>query len=179
MAFKISKEVAEFMEILNDVMNEWENLAYKPNSINQAEEMLQRFYEDNNIETNDTGRFDTDLSLTEEQINELYDIADSIQKKDIYLEDFEDKFQSAQGKQGIETIEDYAEFVDDKTEFENSVIGSSKMSYYEYEDLLKTASNKSKWYTKDRVDKMIENAFLNKGKTGGELYDYMFNKLRK
>lgn len=179
MAYKISKPLAEFMEQLNDVMNEWEDLAYKPNSINQAEEMLQRFYEDNNIETNDTGRFDTDLSLTEEQINELYDIADAIQKKDIYLEDFEDKFNSAQGKQGIETLEDYAEFVDDKTAYEDSVLGSSKMSYYEYEDLLKTASNKSKWYTEERVNKMIENAFLKTGKTGGELYDFMFNKLRK
>ena len=179
MAYKISKPVAEFMEQLNEVMNEWEGLEYKPNSISQIEDALERFYTDNNIDTYDVGRFDTNLRLTEEQINELSDIAQMAQNKDIYLEDLENKFQSAQGKQGIETLEDYARFIDDKTAYEDSVIGSSKMSYYEYEDLLKTARNKSKWYTEDRVNKMIENAFLNKGKTGGELYDYMFNKLRK
>lgn len=176
---KLREPIAEYMEKINDVLNDWEDLAYKPNSINQVEEMLERFYNDNNIEVDDSGRFNTDVQLTEQQAEELLAIADKASDMDIYLEDFESKFDKAQGKQGIETLEDYAVFVDDKTAFENSVIGSSKMSYYEYEDLLKTARNKSKWYTEDRVNKMIENAFLNKGKTGDELYDYMFKKLRK
>lgn len=176
---KLTAPIAEFMEQINDVMNDWQDLAYKPNSINQVEEMLGRFYEDNNIEVDDNGRFNTDVQLTEQQAQELLDIANKASDMDIYLEDFENKFDKAQGKQGIETLEDYAEFVDDKTAYEDSVIGSSKMSYYEYEDLLKTASNKSKWYTEDRVNKMIENAFLNKGLTGNDLYDYMFSKLRK
>ena len=141
--------------------------------------MLGRFYDNNNLEVSDSGRFDTDVQLTEQQAEELLDIANKASDMDIYLEDFENKFDKAQGKRGIETLEDYAEFVDDKTDFEDSVIGSSKMSYYEYEDLLKTARNKSKWYTEDRVNKMIENAFLNKGKTGGDLYHYMFKKLGK
>lgn len=176
---KLREPIAEYMEKINDVLNDWEDLAYKPNSINQVEEMLERFYNDNNIEVDDSGRFNTDVQLTEQQAEELLAIADKASDMDIYLEDFENKFDKAQGKQGIETLENYAEFVDDKTAFENSVIGSSKMSYYEYEDLLKTAHNKSKWYTEDRVNKMIENAFLNEGKTGDELYDYMFKKLRK
>ena len=176
---KLTQPIAEFMEKINDVMNDWEDLAYKPNSINQVEEMLGRFYNDNNIEVDDNGRFNTDVQLTEQQAQELLDIANKASDMDIYLEDFENKFDKAQGKQGIETLENYAEFVDDKTAYEDSVIGSSKMSYYEYEDLLKTASNKSKWYTEDRVNKMIENAFLNKGLTGNDLYDYMFSKLRK
>lgn len=176
---KLTAPIAEFMEQINDVMNDWQDLAYKPNSINQVEEMLERFYDDNNIEVSDSGRFNTDVQLTEQQALELLDIANKASDMDIYLEDFENKFDKAKGKQGIETLENYAEFVDDKTAYEDSVIGSSKMSYYEYEDLLKTARNKSKWYTEDRVNKMIENAFLNKGKTGGELYDYMFKKLRK
>lgn len=176
---KLREPIAEYMEQINDVLNDWEDLAYKPNSINQVEEMLERFYNDNNIEVDDSGRFNTDVQLTEQQAEELLAIADKASDMDIYLEDFENKFVKAQGKHGIETLENYAEFVDDKTAFENSVIGSSKMSYYEYEDLLKTARNKSKWYTEDRVNKMIENAFLNKGKTGDELYDYMFKKLRK
>lgn len=174
---KLTAPIAEFMEKINDVLNDWQDLAYKPNSINQVEEMLERFYDDNNIEVDDSGRFNTDVQLTEQQAEELLDIANKASDMDIYLEDFENKFDKAQGKQGIETLEDYAEFVDDKTEFEDSVIGSSKMSYYEYEDLLKTASHKSKWYTKTRVDKMIENAFLNKGKTGGDLHSYIFNKI--
>lgn len=176
---KLTAPIAEFMEKINDVMNDWQDLAYKPNSINQVEEMLERFYNDNNIEVDDNGRFNTDVQLTEQQAQELLDIANKASDMDIYLEDFENKFDKAQGKQGIETLEDYAEFVDDKTAYEDSVIGSSKMSYYEYEDLLKTASNKSKWYTEDRVNKMIENAFLNKGLMGSDLYDYMFSKLRK
>ena len=176
---KLNKPIADYMEQLNDVMNDWQDLAYKPNSIKQVEEMLSRFYENNNIEVDDNGRFNTDVQLTEQQAQELLDIANKASDMDIYLEDFENKFDKAQGKQGIETLEDYAEFVDDKTAYEDSVIGSSKMSYYEYEDLLKTARNKSKWYTEDRVNKMIENAFLKTGKSGGELYDYMFNKLRK
>lgn len=176
---KLTAPIAEFMEKINDVLNDWQDLAYNPNSINQVEEMLERFYDDNNIEVSDSGRFNTDVQLTEQQAEELLDIANKVSDMDIYLEDFENKFDKAQGKQGIETLEDYAEFVDNKTQFEDSTLSSSKMSYYEYEDLLKTARNKSKWYTEDRVNKMIENAFLNKGKTGDELYDYMFKKLRK
>lgn len=176
---KLTAPIAEFMEKINDVLNDWQDLAYKPNSINQVEEMLDRFYTDNNIEVSDSGRFDTDVQLTEQQAEELLSIADKASDMNIYLEDFENKFDKAQGKHDIETIEDYAEFVDNKTQFEDSTLSSSKMSYYEYEDLLKTARNKSKWYTEVRVNKMIENAFLKKGKTGSELYDYIFKKIRK
>lgn len=166
------------MNMLNDVMDEWEGLDYKPNAITQIEDTLERFYKDNNIDTYDVGRFDTDLRLSEEQINELADIADMAQNQDIYLEDLESKFEKAQGKADIESLEDYARFIDDKTAFEDSVISSSKISYYEYEDLMKHAL-KDKRRNESSVNKMIIEAYTQKGLEGSDLYDFVWNKTRK
>lgn len=178
MKFKVSEAVGELMEKINDVMDEWQDLDYKPNSITQIEDTLERFYKDNNIDTYDVGRFDTDLELSEEQINELADIADMAQKQDIYLEDLESKFEKAQGKADIETLEDYAKFIDNKTEFEDSILSSSKMSYYEYEDLMKHAL-KDKRRNEASVNKMIIEAYTKKGLEGSVLYDFVWNKTRK
>lgn len=178
MLYKPSQDVSELFEQLNDVMNDWQDLSYKPNSINQIEDKLERFYKDNHIDVNDVGRFDSDVKMTEEQINELYDIAVMASKQDIYLEDFEAKFEKAKGKADIETLEDYAEFVDNKTQFEDSVLSSTKMSYYEYEDLLEHAL-KDKRRTEKGVQDLIIEAFTQKGKTGNDLYDYIWNKTRK
>lgn len=178
MLYKPSKEVSELMNKLNYVMDEWEGLDYKPNSISQIEDTLERFYKDNDIDTYDLGRFDTDLRLSEEQINELADIADMAQNQDIYLEDLENKFKSAQGKADIETLEDYARFIDDKTAFEDSIISSSKISYYEYEDLMKHAL-KDKRRTESSVNNMIIEAYTKKGLEGSDLYDFVWNKTRK
>lgn len=176
--FKASKAVAEFFESLNSVLDEWQDLAYKPNAVNQIVDTLERFYKDNNIDANDVGRFDSDIIATQEQIEELYDIAKMASEKDIYLEDFEEKFEKAQGKADIETLEDYAEFVDNKTQFEDSVLSSTKMSYYEYEDLMEHAL-KDKRRTEKSVNDMIVQAFTEKGKTGSDLYDYIWSKTSK
>ena len=178
MKFKVTEAVGELMDKLNEVIDEWQDLDYKPNSITQIEDTLERFYNDNNIDTYDVGRFDTSLVLSEEQINELADIADMAQNQDIYLEDFEKKFESAQGKADIETLEDYAKFVDNKTQFEDSIISSSKMSYYEYEDLMKHAL-KDKRRSEESVNKMIIDAYTKKGLEGSDLYDFVWNKTRK
>ena len=175
---KLTQPVQEFMEKINDVLNDWIDLDYTPNSVRQVEDMLDKFYTQNNIEVNDYGRFDTDISLTEEQANELYSIADFAQNQDIYLEDFEQKFEKAQGKHGLQSIEQYSEFVDKKTRFEDSVLSSSKLSYYEYEALQRKAS-KDKRRTEKGTDKMIEDAFLKKGYTGSDLYEYVYKKLSK
>lgn len=170
------KEVAEFLEKLNEVLDEWESLAYKPNDVRELENVLENFYDNNMLEVRDVGRFDIDVTLSIEQENELYDIAQQFKDKDIYLEDLEKKFESAKGKHDIETLEDYAEFIDEKTIFENSVISSSKMSYYEYEALLERAS-KDKRRTEKSTNKMIEDAYLNQGLEGSDLYDFIYDKL--
>lgn len=175
---KVSKAVSELFEALNDVLNDWEDLDYKPNAVKQVEDMLDRFYNQNMLEVRDSGRFDTDVSLTTEQENELYDIAQHAVNEDIYLEDFEKKFESAQGKHGLETIEQYSEFIDEKTRYEDSILSSSKMTYYEYEALQKKAS-KDKRRTSKGTDKMIRDAFLDKGLTGSDLYDYVYKRLSK
>ena len=176
--FKLTQPVQEFMEGLNDVLNDWEDLDYKPNDVRQVEEMLDRFYDQNSIDVSDTGRFNTDINYSEEQIAELYDIADFAKNQEIYLEDLESKFKKAKGKHGISTLEDYASFIDKKTRFENSVISSSKISYYEYEALQRKAS-KDKRRTVEGTDKRIENAFLKKGLTGSDLYDFVYKQLSK
>lgn len=175
---KLPQAISEYMEALNDVLNDWEDLDYKPNAVSQVENMLDNFYSNNLLEVKDSGRFDTDISLTTEQQDELYNIAQFAQNQDIYLEDFEAKFESAQGKHGLETIEDYAEFIDLKSRFEDSILSSSKLSYYEYEALQKKAS-KDKRRTENSTNKMIREAFLNKGLTGSELYDYVYKRLSK
>ena len=176
---KIPSAIAEFMEKINDVLNDWEDLSYKPNSVRQVEDTLDRFYTENNLEARDFGRFDTDLNLNDDQIEELRDIAMSAYDKDIWLENFESKFEKAKGKHDIETLEDYADFADKNQRFSDSILSSSKMNYYAYEALVKKAQKKGSWYSEKRVNRMIENAFLNKGKEGEDLYNFIYNKLSK
>lgn len=170
------QEIAEFLEAMNSVLDEWEGLAYKPNKVRELESLLENFYDNNSLEVRDAGRFDTDVTLTDKQENELFDIAKKFQDEDIYLEDLESKFESAQGKHDIETLEDYAEFIDEKTIFENSVLSSSKLSYYEYEALMERAS-KDKRRTVISTNKLIEDAYLNQGLEGSDLYDFIYDKL--
>lgn len=176
---KIPSVISEFMEKINDVLDEWEDLSYKPNSVRQVEDMLDRFYTENNLDARDFGRFDTDLTLNDDQIEELRDIATTAYDKDIWLEDFESKFEKAKGKHDLNTLEDYADFADKNQRFSDSVLSSSKMNYYAYEALVKKAQKKGYWYSEKRVNKMIENAFLNKGKEGEDLYNYIYTKLSK
>lgn len=176
MTGKISNELAGAMEELNNLLNDWEGLSYKPNGVREVENVLEKFYDNNMIETGDVGRFDTEAQYNEEQIEELTDIYDRFKDEDIKFDDFQKKFEKAQGKHGIETIEDYAEFIDKKTIYEKEAVSGSKMSYYEYEALVEKAKKKnSKWYSEKRINKMIETA-MKKGKEGTDLYEYMADK---
>lgn len=179
MKFKLTEVQAEFMEKMNDVLNDWEDMSYKPNAVKQVEDTIKRFYDNNNIEVRDDGRFDTNIELeSESQLEEMTNIAQMSYNQDIWLDDLESKFEKAQGKHGLQTMEDYTRFIDAKTKFENSVLSSSKMSYYEYEALQKKAS-KDKRRNPKSTDRMIEDVFLKKGLTGNDLYDYVYKRLSK
>lgn len=161
----ISEATNKLLEVREEI-DKWDDLGYKPNIINNAEKDLNDFFNKHN-----------EHDLSESEADELNDILDNIQRQDYKLDSFEAKFEKAKGKRDINTIEDYAEFVDKKTVFENEILSSSKLSYYDYEELQKKAKKTDRRRTWNSIDKMIEKAYLDTGKTGDDLYDYVYDKV--
>lgn len=162
----ISEATNKLLEVREEI-DKWDDLGYKPNIINNAEKDLNDFFKNH-----------SEHDLTESEADELNDILDNIQRQDYKLDSFEAKFEKAKGKRdNINTIEEYAEFVDKKTVFENEILSSSKLSYYDYEELQKKAKKTDRRRTWNSIDKMIEKAYLDTGKTGDDLYDYVYDRV--
>ena len=171
--------ISERMDAINETLDAWAGSSYKPNSVRQAEQMIKQFNRRHKIKSN---RFDSNMELGElDEIN-ADTIIDAIEDSEIYIEDLEAKFygtstsEGAQGKAGIDTFEDYTRFIDNKTRFENKIISSGKISYYEYEVLSKKA--KAHEISQKALDERIRYAYLKKGLEGEMLYDWIYSRIK-
>lgn len=173
----MNKEDRALFREVNKVLDEWEQYDAKPNVIRQIENQLEQFYDwaDKNPKHND--RFNTRMKFNSDQLDELRDIATGILDDDLAFdpEGLYEKFQKAQGKHGIDTFEDYIEFLDQKEIFAKENVISSSMSYYEYEKLMQRAENKD--VSKEDLNEMIEVAYLRDGLKGDVLYEFIYKNL--
>lgn len=160
------KALNDRLDEVNDNLLEWDNLGYTPNAVKEGNQLLDNFFEQHDRS-----------NLSTDEAEELTDILDKIESSDYKVESLEAKFEKAQGKHGLDTMEDYAKFIDQKTRFEDSILASSQMSYYEYEALQQKARKKGRWYSERRVNNMIANAYLKHGKEGDNLYEFIYDKL--
>lgn len=179
----LSKEYKSLMKELNNALDEWEQLNVKPNEVRQAEHMLEMFYDWSGKKPKDTARFSTRLKLTEEQQEELEQIAQSFVDMEIFASDYYDEpfmkaFEKVRGRYGINTIEDYKNYVDAKDRFRDEKLIASIMSWYEYEKLKQRFSRKHKREVNEsELNEIIRKAYFNTGKEQDELYEFVYKNL--
>lgn len=196
---KLLPEYKALFGKLNQVLNDWKGLSYKPNDVRIAENMLEQFYDWTGKDVKNPYRFNLRMKYTDDQQDELRDIALAIYDMDIYqtdlrkkfrrqrakdskqtfegyVDDISKKFEKAHGKHGIQTFEEYVEFIDKKNRFMNMAFNSSALNYYQYEKLLNRA--KSAKVTQDELDDMIYAQYQKNGATHDKLYKYIYKALK-
>lgn len=180
----LSKEYKSLMKELNKTLDDWDELGVKPNEVRQAEHMLELFYEWSGKNPKDTARFSTRLKLTDEQQEELEQIAQSFVNMDIFADEhYKENFLKAweRAKQhGFENIEEYKNFIDAKERFEKEKLIASIMSYYEYEMIKRKYSrNHKNEISEEDLNKLILNIYKSTGKEGEELYEFVYKNINK
>ena len=170
------KDRALFKEV-NQLLDDWSKYDAEPNGIRQVRNQLEQFYEWSNKNPKDNDKFSTRMSFTDEQLDEMRDIATSVLDSDLNFDPdaLYSKYQKAHGKHGIVTFEDYIDFLDGKEIFSKEKVLSSSMSYYEYEKLTQRATEKG--FSKDDLDEMITTEYLNNGTKGEDLYEFIYKSL--
>lgn len=174
----MTKEDRELFNEVNQLFDDWEKYGTAPNGIKQAKNLLNEFYKWAGKEPKDNERFNTRMSYDEDELDEMRDIAKSVLDSDLNFDPdaLYEKFQAVDGKHGIDTFEDYVEFLDQKEIFSKENVISSSMSYYEYEKLMKRAESKN--ISQKKLNEKIERAFLKRGLKGEQLYEFVYRNLR-
>lgn len=183
----LSKEYKQLFSQLNKVLDEWEQLGVKPNEVRQAEHMLELFYEWSGKNPKNKDRFSTRLKLTDDQQEELEQIAQSFVNMDIFVdEQYEENFlkawESAKNNpnNNFKNIEDYKNWVDAKDRFEQERLLSSVMNYYEYEMIKRKYSRKYKQeINEDDLKELILNVYKSSGMEKEDLYEFIYKNINK
>ena len=181
----LSKEYKSLMKELNKALDEWEKLNVKPNEVRQAEHMLELFYDWSGKKPKDTARFNTRLKLTEEQQDELEQIAQSFVDMEIFASDYYDEpfmkaFEKVKGRYGINTIDEYRDYVDAKDRYRSEKIVTSVIGWYKY-DKLKQRYSKSfnEQVSEEDLNELLTNVYLATGKEKEDLYEFIYKNIPK
>lgn len=173
---KISEDYKKLFRKLNRVMNEWNNISLKPNDVRKAENQLEQFYDWMGKDIKNPYRFNLRVKYNQDQLDELQRIASSIVNDDIYFEDFNKKFKKARGKHGIQSLEQYIDFIEKKNRFNDMAFNSSALSYYQYERLLNRAQ--SAGLSQEQLDKRIYRYYKKTGFKKEKLYEYVYKRIK-
>lgn len=179
----LSKEYKTLMKELNKALDEWEKLNVKPNEVRQAEHMLEMFYDWSGKKPKDTARFSTRLKLTEEQQDEFEQMAQSFADMEIFASDYYDEpfmkaFEKVRGRYGINTIEEYRDYVDRKDRFRDERLISSILSWYEYKKLKQRYSKKYKReVSESELNELIKSIYFDTGKEHDDLYEFVYKNM--
>lgn len=162
--YRLGTELKSLVRVINQALNEWEGLGVKPNEVRYAEDLIEDFNEWTGKPPKQSDRLSNRKKYTEEQIDELKDIALSLAEKKIvveqyysdefisnyekakennndinnlqdFIDSFESRFEKAKGKRGIETMSDYISFINQKDIFLKEKLIASVMNYYDYKDI--------------------------------------------
>ena len=163
---------------VNQVLNDWNNVDYKPQAVQRAENLLEKFYMKHDKNYKQVDRFNLRGGYTKREQNELFKIAQKIVKDDnVYLEDLKKKFRSAQGKHDIQTFDEYVDFINKKEIFAGEALVASSLSYYEFEELKRKADKAG--VSEADLFKMIKRKYKKSGMIHSDLYDFIYKELDK
>ena len=177
------KEFKALFKRINEELDKWDYLGVKPNEVRHAEHMLEMFYDWVGKKPKDNTRFNTRLKLTNDQQDELEEIALSFADMEIYSENFYDEpfmkaFEKVKGRYGINTIEQYRDYVDAKDRYRSEKIVSSVIGWYKYDKLKQRYSKSFKQQVSEEdLNELIEVVYLATGKEKDDLYEFIYDNI--
>lgn len=178
---RLPKVLQKFTRKINKALDEWRKYGVSNNDVRYAESLLASFHETEGKKLKKDDRINARMNLTQDAMDEYIDLIVTISEMDIFMGDIYDeeimkRFEKAKGKHGIDNLQDYIDFIDDKNTFMKENVISSVLSWYEYEEL-KYQNMKYGNLTQDELDKKILEVYYDKGFKGEELYDFIFENI--
>lgn len=177
---------------LNAEMDEWAKRGLSSNNLNLFKDKLEDFYERNNLKVKNPERFSWQKGMTEEQADELFDIAYQMgvnpyievsTYEDMMEQDFSDlgtqnrydtinmdAFQKINEQHGeIQDLQDYVDFIDRMNNFKNNALLSSILDSNQIAELYSVGY----WggLDSDTIDDIIAFEYSLTGKTKDKLYE--------
>lgn len=189
------KYIRDLFNQLNEAMNDWDKAGFTSNDLKLFQDKLEDFYSKNNMNVAHKDRFTWQKEMTQEQADELFDLAESMAQDDyIYLETYQDMLNmdyedigtqstydkinleafskiSEQYPDSVQNLEDYVNFIDRMNNYKNNAMLSSILSSDQVAELYSLGS----W--QDLTDEQIETIIYTelelttKGQTGDVLYN--------
>lgn len=189
------KYIRDLFNNLNEAMNDWDKAGFTSNDLKLFQDKLEDFYSKNNMNVAHTDRFTWQKEMSQEQADELFDLAESMAQDDyIYLETYQDMLNmdyedigtqstydkinleafskiSEQYPDSVQNLEDYVNFIDRMNNYKNNAMLSSILSSDQVAELYSLGS----W--QDLTDEQIETIIYaeleltTKGQTGDVLYN--------
>lgn len=189
------KYIRDLFNQLNEAMNDWDKAGFTSNDLKLYQDKLEDFYNKNNMNVAHNDRFSWQKDMTQEQADELFDLAESMAQDDyVYLETYQDMLNmdyedigtqstydkinleafskiSEQYPDSVQNLEDYVNFIDRMNNYKNNAMLSSILSSDQVAELYSLGS----W--QDLTDEQIETIIYTelelttKGQTGDVLYN--------
>lgn len=181
----MSKELRTLVNAVNRALDEWDRYGVKPNDVRIAENNIEQFYDWMGREPKRNNRLSPRMKYTDEQIDEIKELALSLADRKIvreqyfsdafieryekikdekgyndlndYIQDFKPRFEKAKGKRGIESMDDYIDLINQKEIFVQEKLIASVMNYYEYKDIQEKYRRAKKNRRKPVTDEEINN----------------------
>lgn len=177
---------------LNNLMDEWDDKGVTSNNLNLFRDKLEDFYERNNLKVKNTDRFSWQKGMTEDQAEELYNLAYQMGTdpysnmstyEDLLDEDFSDlgtqtaydsinldAFQKiSEQYSNINTFQDYVNFIDRMNNFKSNALLSSILDSNQVAELYALGSWQN--LSDEDVNNIIAFEYSMSGKTGDKLYN--------
>lgn len=177
---------------LNNLMDEWDDKGVTSNNLNLFRDKLEDFYDRNNLNVKNTDRFSWQKGMTEDQAEELYNLAyqmgtdpysDMSTYEDLLDEDFTDlgtqttydsinldAFQKiSEQYSDINTFQDYVDFIDRMNNFKSNALLSSILDSNQVAELYALGSWQN--LSDEDVNNIIAFEYSMSGKTGDKLYN--------
>ena len=176
-----NKAYREIIREANDRLLDWEDVGNVPDSIQQYRDMLSNFYRDAGKNVKNPKIISSHAKLTDEQEEELIDIAESInanEKTDIELyEDFlTDQNRSNQREAlGVTDIESAVEILDILNNYSSNASLSSMLSSDQVVELFQEGHDKG--LSDDEIEQYIEDAYNDTGAEGNDLYTMVWDAI--
>lgn len=178
---RLPKILQPIVRKINKALNEWSKYGVKNNDVRYAESLLASFHESEHKKLKRDDRINARMKLDADAMLEYIDIIETIGNMDIYMGDIYDKgimerFEKAQGKRGIDTLQDYINFIDDINTFKSENVISSILSWYQYNDL-QWQNAKYGSMSDTELDHYILETYYDKGITHEPLYEFVLSNI--
>lgn len=163
---------SERANALNDLLESYDTLKYKPQGVKNVESMLEGFYDGAGKNPKDSDRFNSRVKLTPEQEEELDAIADTLlSTNDEIIEQAQEKYEKYKNKYGWESVEDAFIFTDRMAMYGSDALLRSVLSSEQILALFEAGEEKG--LTEDEVSEL---AYIDYS-TSGLTYDDLYNRV--